>query len=738
MISASWICVLKAEGYDDLVLNGQGDNNLPEGWEQKKVAIKRSPTYFGLNRMVTTSPKFVTNGKDYIQRIFENEGTQFQINIAFYEYNEPPTDKYFLFFAGIIDLSRYSIEELFLTVNIDETSMARKLMSRDSIKVNLASLTSIEGLTLPANNEVSVTLQEREIKLIGDYDLNPDNLVITSSIGPHGTSGLICPINLQAEDVDNLAIQPYGDVDSSSSLFWLKSGVDSAVRVSGNAKGFLSSAFSTTGDRHFSIRIYVDDVLDDYTNTIVFDILDENFINDADFDFSFDIDSFHILGAWSMAFICYSSDNAATFAGNFEELNLEIEVNQLFDSTTAPGYLMHEVGERISQVITDKVNCFKSDFLGRIDIGYENDGDGALQSVHSGEQIRNIPNSHPSSSLLDWYKSINSMYNLGLGQEFDEFNNPLIRVEEKAHFFSGEVIVTIHSVTEIKKEVAREWIYNEVEVGYAKSEYEEVNGREEHNNKFEWANSIHTIKNKLDLVSKLRADGYGIEFARRLQYDENPTEDSKYDNENFTVIVKLDGANYKNVQDENYDLAENIFSPETAYNLDITPGRMLRNNGSVIRAGLEHSLTDPLRFQFAEQKANLKSQKTGESAITENEDIDVSTLRPGLWIPEIYSFKSILTREQLAIITKKSNGIIKFSTTTFENTTKYYYGWILDIDSEPEGEEATWQLLRVNTKSPDVTLIDPEGNTPTQPPIEVDPSEIIGAFEGPFSFIFSG
>ncbi len=91
---------MEAFGYDRLVLNGQGDNNLPDGWADQRVNIKRSPTYFGLNRMITTSVKFVTNGKDYIQRIYENEGTEFVINIAWYEYNELPTDKYFLFFGS--------------------------------------------------------------------------------------------------------------------------------------------------------------------------------------------------------------------------------------------------------------------------------------------------------------------------------------------------------------------------------------------------------------------------------------------------------------------------------------------------------------------------------------------------------------------------------------------------------------------------------------------------------------
>ena len=746
MISPSWICVLESFGYDRLVLNGQGDNNLPDGWAEQKVSIKRSPTYYGLFRNITTSLQFVTNGKDYIQRIYENEGTEYKINIAFYEYNELPTDKYLLFFSGLIDLSTYNIEETYLTVDINESSIARKLMSRDSVKVNMSAIESIEGLVLPQNNEVTVYLQQRELLSTGSYVLNEDASLVTGkfvSSPPRADRGFTLPINLNGfdSDIDHLLSQNSPILNSPGCNFWGKSGDESAiVSLNGIVSGVLNPLFSSgTETVSFIIRVYTDDTFTaiDF-ETPIFQI-DLN-AGDVDLPFSFNLhtnlNNITADNTISLISIFKTVELVRSYTCQFTDINFTVSENkQWVDGTNAKGYLMHEVGQRITQVITDRENSFKSNFFGRTDIGYELEGAGSLQTVHSGKQIRTIPNTHPSLNFTDWFKSVNSIYNLGAGIEYDQFNNPFIRVEEKAHFFSGEVIATIHSVSGLKKEVAREWIYNEVEVGYAKAEYEEVNGLEEYNNKFEWADSIHTIKNKLDLVSKLRADGYGIEFAKRTG---DTTEDSKYDNENFTIIVRPDGAKYKNVQDENYDIVENIFSPGTAYNLDITPGRMLRNNGSMIRAGLEHYLSDPLKFQFAEQKANLKSQKTGESSITENEDIDVNTLSPGLWIAEIYSFKSILTREQLAAITKKSNGIIKFSTTTLENTTKYYYGWVLDTDSEPEGEEAEWQLLRVNTSNPDLVLIDPVGNTPEQPPIIVDPSTTYGTFEGGFEFIFTG
>ena len=233
----------------------------------------------------------------------------------------------------------------------------------------------------------------------------------------------------------------------------------------------------------------------------------------------------------------------------------------------------------------------------------------------------------------------------------------------------------------------------------------EVNGLEEYNNKFNWSDSVHTIKNKLDLVSKIRADGYGIEFARRKQYSDFPTEDTKYDNENFIIVLRKENGLYFSAKDEEYATVENIFSPGTAYNLDITPGRMLRNNGDIIRAGLWHLLDQPLVFNYAEQKSNLRSQRTGGELIEENDDIDVNTLRQSRWIPEIYSFESVLTRELLAAITKNPRGIIKFSPEIPDKTSEYYYGWVLDIDSQPENQSANWQLLRVNIANPDVSRI---------------------------------
>ena len=731
MIQSEFIYVLESEGYGRLVLNGEGDNNLPLGFDEQRVSITRSPKYYGLFREFSTSLRFVKNGRDYIQSVYENEGTEQTINIGVYEYQPSPVDKYYLYFAGLIDLSTYTFTETYVECDINESSLNRKIVSRDDVKVNVADINSVEGVDMGVIDPVTVQLHEREIKLTANYIQAGDTVI--SSIGGV-TNGCVLPFDLEAGNIDNLNQQTYGDPNSSTSLFWTKATSAAQLNIRGKLRGRMVAGVSKVVTVEVIIRRYTDDALTTFTDGSLYSFTGNLQSENAEFDIDLNLAVFNLGTNEQLAFITKSSEVDQYFTV-LDEIYFEIEQNQLFDTTTANGYLMHEVGDRIIYSISDQQR-FNSNFFGRTDIGYPVDGEGSLSTIHNGKQIRAIPGSNPSLTLADWFKGVSSIWGLGMGIEHDEVNQAFVRVEKRSHFFSGDVIATIHNVSEIKKEVAREWIYNECEVGYAKAEYEEVNGLEEYNNKFEWSSSINTIKNKLDLVSKLRADGYGIEFARRLQFADTPTEDSKYDNENFVVIVKRSGDDYASVRAENYDIVENIFSPDSAYNLDITPGRMIRNNGSMIRAGLEKYLDDPLRFRFAEQKADLKSQKIGSSAIVENEDIDVNTLDSPLWIPEIYSFSSVLTREQLAAITRNPNGIIKFSTTTKENTTKYYYGWVLDIDAE--NREATWQLLRVNTSSPDVVIKDPEGSTPETPPIIVDPGVTFGFFEGPFEFIFSG
>src|SRR5574343_445286 len=734
MTNKTWLYVLESEGFGRLVLEYS-----PIGWDEAKVSIKRSPTYYGLFREFNTALKFVKDGKDYIQQVYELKGTEWEIKIGIYEYNPVPVDKFVLFFAGIIDLSTYRIDETTIEVNVNESSFARKLMSRDSIPVNIGTLKSIEGNDITAINQVDVTLHQRELLSTAIFELNAETATVEAQRSPINTDkGFSLPMRLVSSDIGNITEPVESKIDETGSWFWAASSRPTgSLNMRLIIKGTLGVPPSDTGiSRHYiAFRIYDDTSLATWSDQIIWQYtgeLEPGRVVDIDSTFSI----FNLTETNVIALVGTGENNIFDYwISTFTQIDVTITETINQDASIGRGYLMHEIGQKVAEVITDEKNSFRSDFYGRPDIGYTATGEGALSAYFTGKSIRGFDDS-PSLTLEDFFKSENCIYNLGMGIEYNALARPYLRIEPRQHFFNGNVILTLNSVSEVTKEVAREWIYNSVKVGYEKAEYEEVNGLEEYNNKFSWTTGLRNIKNELNIVSKVRADGYGIEFARRKPKTETPTEDTKYDNEIFKVIL-VDSGGYKAKRNEGYDIVENIFSPATAYNLDITHGRMLRKHGAVIRAGAEKYLDQPLKFTFSEQKADMKTQRIGEASITENVDIDPNTLSAPLWIPELYKFKSILSRENLAKITLNPSGIVKFSPQSADKTQEYFYGWIIEVDGDIDGQESEWTLLRVNTQNSDVKLVDPDGSTPGTPPIVIEPTIQGGVFEGGFELIFA-
>jgi hypothetical protein len=736
MINKNWIYVLKAEGFDTIKLQ---DN--PEGWDQQLTSIKRSPSYFGLFREISTSLRFVGDGAAYLQQVYEQVGTEFEVQIEIYEYSPPPDDIFKISFTGIVDLSVYDVSELFVEVDINETSFARKLMSRDDITVNFSETTSIEGIDLGDNQQVSVRLHQRQLLKTGNLEINTEANELVSNRGSFDEEGIAFPLVVTGSDLPNLTTVTITEFDSLGSTFWNALGgeINQDITFKGNIKAsFLDGTDTVSSTWKLVFRFYEDNTLASYVDSPALwqyiGQLDGKPPVNVTFDETYTVTPNNVVA------LCLKSDLGAVFGGfiiRIDQADITIEFNESAEDSVSTGYFLHEAMKRITEVITDKKDGFYSDFLGRTDIGYSTTGIAALEVIMSGKQIRRFPDAVPSMSFKDLFDSLNAIHNIGIGIEYNNVGQPYLRLENKNYFFDGTVVAALYSVSELHKKVAREWIYNSVKVGYDKSEYEEVNGIEEYNNKFTWAISgIKTIKNEYNIVSELRADGYGIEFARRKSYLEFPTEDTKYDNDNFIIKIRQLSSQYYAAKKEEYDVVENIFSPETAYNLDLSPGRMLRNHGGVIRPGIEKYLHESnVKFQYAEQKQNMASQRTGNISIDENANIDPNDLDQGIWIPEIYSFKSELSTTLLDKLIKKPTGIIKFSTSTEEKTTQFYYGWILDVKNNEDTDEAEWQLLRVNLKSENLNLIDPTGNTPDPIPPEIDPG-IPAGFEYPFEFIF--
>lgn len=140
-------------------------------------------------------------------------------------------------------------------------------------------------------------------------------------------------------------------------------------------------------------------------------------------------------------------------------------------------------------------------------------------------------------------------------------------------------------------------IYSAVTAGYEKKDYDSVNGRDEFNFSNTYSTGCHLSDKSLSLVSKYRADCYGIEFAAQKRGSD--TTDSTSDKDVFFVLcTENDGI----LVPDRTTVIGNAIS-DTVFNGAFSPMSCIRANAGYI--GLQG---DEVSLSFA--------SSTGNSAIT--------------------------------------------------------------------------------------------------------------------------
>jgi hypothetical protein len=144
-----------------------------------------------------------------------------------------------------------------------------------------------------------------------------------------------------------------------------------------------------------------------------------------------------------------------------------------------------------------------------------------------------------------------------------------VQFVHRSEVFSDDYTKVIEYARDVKFGINDSLIYTEVDAGYSKKEYGEINGRLETNFTNYYASGYSATDKKLSLISKYRADGYGIEFTIRKGEKENETKDDKNDEDVFFVCAEVDSGTLK------YDASKNA-----AY----SPAMCIANNAGFIAA----------------------------------------------------------------------------------------------------------------------------------------------------------
>lgn len=648
----------------------------PGGWESAKFEIKRNEKYWGLFRAITFNElSFKKDARDFIRDVYENEGINGKIIFTVYRLSG---DTYVSYFAGKLDLSTYKIDETGVSCQVVDTSFHEKVKNRENVKVNIRERISIEGYEIPAfSNEDP------------EFDLPDYTLVANATWSKRANMDTILqnhyvPLWETISEFTETQSQNCDTVIADGNAMFEDSTADRSVRLSGHISGV---CYFTSVQPHvtFTIKIYIDGVVDSTIGTV-------NGAGVSSLSFDFDFNENFAITTGQDFWIQGTLDHAGeTVYDNDINVSMAVTISTVSGGVII-GYPYYEAFLRTLQLITDDNDVLKSDYFGRTDsevVTYASDGQ--LGHVTKGLYIRqaNGLNDTMAISLTELFHSLASLYQIGMGIEQVSGVDKVI-IEELQYFFSSTVVIDLSArIREdaIGKEVMPDKHYNQIEVGYNSFETESNGGVAEFNTKSSFTTVISVLDNKLDLVSKYRADTQGIV---KLRQGVSEDADVKGDENNFLIdTIRGGGSGFTARTDEGFTSVTGGVDADNSFNLMITPKRNLLRHGDIIRAGLQKNLGTYLRWQAGDKNTTLATMLTTETEIlTENSDVLVNDLEEPFFIPEIYTFECEMRYSDLSTILANQKGLIKIADDK--------YGWIMSLTIGEQENRADIRLLRAN------------------------------------------
>lgn len=713
--------------------------------DELSLVLARSTVYHGIQKTVGVNVKFIKDGYDYIKSVYETFGISAEITFTIHELNKQIND-YRLFFEGKINLENYRIDNIEVSVGIEEVGLVQKFTNNDEVQVNLQNLISMGDVAIPpfTRETVDLSLHSKTIskKLVGES--SPEESMIQlpwqnivdgsplpgfesekehwrySSLGFYPSISELSDVSLFGTIITEDIPAPFYQVKEPgihtfkfnfNAYFAIEGWMDLLKLKHCDYYFDGGGVFDTTIIR-LVLRVTTAEAV--ITDTVLFEeekgrcgnrLHEVNLTNFAptvppmDLNLDDEVTIYAELYCFSR-FMREPQDRLVVylFSAWLKE-GSTMEVKALTQSpvptSTADSLLNFETAARILQSITDQPDPFRSTLFGRTDsqpYAYDQDGDASLIAISNGFQIRQFPLDQKPiyASFKEWYETMDALYNVGVGIE----DNKIV-CERKEYFYSPVVIWSFDNV-EYSKSVAREYFFNEFENGFSRWENEEVNGLDEFNSKRQWAIPMPAIKNRLSKLAPYMGSGYAIEFTRRKTFANTSTEDWKYDNDNFVISVVRAGEGFAAKKDEGYDAAEfaNILDPPTAYNLDISPKRSLKNWDYILNGCLHHEQDKKIKFAFGEANYIAESKRTDEgSTVIENENVLVSELQTALWIPEYYEFEAPINADVIQAMKTNPYGVIQFRP---GSKGDYNRAFIINCKVDIENKKGMFKLLRSN------------------------------------------
>lgn len=652
----------------------------PANWNDDEKEIIRSDKWFGITKNLSNNLEYYGNAFDYIKSVYDISGIKGNVRLE-KEERDGQSDRWELSYSGYLDFTTYKQDKNYIKIKFNESQFFKNIESRMKEKYELERLDDLKGNPIPPLTYKELDLQGREIfreSLLRNpidywaYKSNT-NLVLTAFTFPfdliyRSDEKVFRPsvsVNEFTGQVDNsTAFLPEtgGSFGGAGQMFYLNADDENEITIT--IKGTFKFQTYNSAGGIFSLRMarYLYNSENNTISNPIYNYLTDDEVIDlseSDGQMIINVDkTFTFNKRLTESFTVHAILRSDVFPIRIDydaNTSITIQENEPSITTKANALRMYDVLDRLFLIITGK-QCFQSNLL-------SNEWRDLLMS--NGFKIRKFTDKNITISLEEALNCLMAIDDIAL-----LIQNNTVRVEKKREAFIPEVIIDVGEVSDIEREIVEKEHFSSIEIGYDfDGKYEEVNGLDEYNIKNTYSTCIDTTDNTLKAISKVRADAYGITLAQLKPFEKFPKLDTAYDKENFLFDAKLIGGNnyeLRHWEDDFVDEPTGIFSPQTAFNLRLSPFNSLLRKGKTISCGLQKFPTEMLKYASTEGNSQLVTLYPERAQIQNN------VLAVPYYLPEKITFEKKITLQQFKLIVDNPYNLIKF----VNEYGKIEYGYI--------------------------------------------------------------
>lgn len=696
----------------------------PIGWDAIEFTAVRMESH-GIDQPFSTEVKFYAEGAKYIKAIYDQYFINQPIAITITSdvgYNNAPYQ-----FDGFLNLAIYQEHNVCdtdtweITVGIIDDQFREKFKSRGDVQINILENKDLDGNTIPDADWENIRLHRSDLYIVG----SGRNLAEVSLLPEYNSSDILPPYDWLYPDYiqtfpvywsssdfanpvgstfDTQGIS-YGD---SNVIFKNNTAYARTIKFAGNVNGqwrpFDRNCGGTANwEAVFRVHEGSGGINTFYTVYTSPAYGNGTPLQPYSFNFSLDI---YVPPGYVVAFLCYWGTGGtiqrevptntfpflcqSTLEVNVENLCIVAsEINSGEYASFCDVLRVENFFKRIIQKLTGSNNKLLSDTFSKT-------GDGCYwnNALTNGLRIRNaitiqeaetgcgdtpVANQNQSIFNTSWDKAFDSLDKIFcLGWAFEWTGSEWkIRVESREYFYQNIVSQTFENVGELNQIALSDKLINHIKIGYTDNWKNRNTGgawaiMTERDYFIDNRAMSNNSSNLLDLRSEIVAEGYAIEFSRRLQFYESGAISSDRPNDYDTFIIWMNRITYSgsDIADTPFQIQTETgaysFAPGTVsmpsnyisysgspmqglYNIYHTPARIACRWWKVLGMHTFGMVNPILRFQTGEYQVtysstiNYPEEKESciepfNGGIIENWNISPSILKPEY---QDYLFKPI-------------------------------------------------------------------------------------------------